>query len=375
MKKSLVALAALAATSAFAQSSVSITGLIDAGYKSVTAQDATASSKNIGGNNAATSQIVFQVTEDLGGGLKALFKGQQNFNAVSGQTLNGSVPYRADNFFNDEIFVGLEGGFGKVRLGTPASAQLETNGKIQPFGTAMGGGYSSSAINRFGATTTTLGVNQFLGGASAAGRVIRHEKSARYDTPVMNGFAASYATAFQNDNKTTAGDTGNNNGYTDMGLTYSQGPLNLAYAATTVKAGSVAAAGAASGVTAAASALTANAEVKYTMLGGNYTMGAITVYYGATTGKSTGLTTNIDVSSSNIAAKYALTPMVDLMINSVKVDDKVSAAKDQKLTGLGADYKFSKNTSAYLRYEDYNTDKSATNKGVKATAVGLVVKF
>jgi predicted porin len=373
MKKSLVALAALAATSAFAQSSVSITGLIDAGYKSVTAQDATASSKNIGGNNAATSQLVFQVTEDLGGGLKALFKGQQNFNAVAGQTGNAATPYFAGNFFNDEIFVGLEGGFGRVRLGTPASAQLETNGKIQPFGTAMGGGYSGITVNRFGATTTTLGVNQFLGGASAGGRVIRHERTARYDTPNINGFAASYATALQNDQSTTA--TSNNNGYTDMSLTYGKGPLNLAYAATTVKAGANVAAGAASGVTAANSALTANAEVKYTMLGGNYTMGAITVYYGATTGKSTGLTTNIDVSSSNVAAKYALSPKVDLMINSVKVDDKVSAAKDQKLTGLGADYKFSKNTNAYLRYEDYNTDKSATNKGVKATAVGLVVKF
>ena len=355
---------------------MSITGIFDAGYKSVTAQDATASSKNIGGNNAATSTIIFSGTEDLGGGLKARFLGKQNFNAVSGQTGNGSTPYQNGNFFNDEIWVGIDGGFGAIKLGAPNSAMLETNGKIQPFGTAMSGGYSSSSINRLGATTTTLGANQYLGGGSAAGRVIRHEKTARYDTPVINGFAASYAVALQNDQVATTGSTSNTNGYTDLGLTYSQGPLNLAYAATTIKSGAYSAAGAASGASvAAAGALTANSEVKYTMLGGNYTMGAITVYYGATTGKSTGLATNIDVSSSNIAAKYALTPMVDLMINSVKVDDKVSAAKDQKLTGLGVDYKFSKNTSAYLRYEDYNTDKSVTNKGVKATAVGMVVKF
>jgi len=373
MKKSLVALATLAATSAFAQ--VSITGIFDAGYKSVSAQDGTASSKNMVGNNASTSTVIISGTEDLGGGLKARFLGKQNFNAVSGQTGNGSTPYRADNFFNDEIWTGIEGGFGAIKLGAPNSAMLETNGKIQPFGTAMSGGYSSSSINRLGGTTATLGVNQFLGGASAAGRVIRHEKVARYDTPVMNGFAASYAVAFENANKATDGSTSNTNGYTDIGLTYSQGPLNLAYAATTMKAGAYAAAGAATGVTGTTSGLTANSEVKYTMLGGNYTMGAITVYYGATTGKSSGLTTNINVSSSNVAIKYAMSPTVDLAFNTVRVDDKVSEAKDQKLNGLGADYKFSKNTSAYLRWEDYNTDKSAANKGVKATALGLRVNF
>jgi len=47
MKKSLVALAALAATSAFAQSSVSISGVWDAGYKMTNAQDNTADKKRV----------------------------------------------------------------------------------------------------------------------------------------------------------------------------------------------------------------------------------------------------------------------------------------------------------------------------------------
>jgi len=45
MKKSLVALAALAATTAFAQSTVAITGNVDAGYKMTNAKTDTSDKK------------------------------------------------------------------------------------------------------------------------------------------------------------------------------------------------------------------------------------------------------------------------------------------------------------------------------------------
>jgi len=132
MKKSLIALAALAATASFAQSSVTISGTFDAGYKNVNGQDNTKDSKNIGGNNTATSNVTFAGTEDLGGGLKAEFKGVALINVVSGQTGNaadGSTIAKGafsqnQNLFNDEIWVGLSGGFGAVKLGAPNSAQL-----------------------------------------------------------------------------------------------------------------------------------------------------------------------------------------------------------------------------------------------------------
>ncbi len=373
MKKSLIALAALAATASFAQSSVTIGGIWDAGFKMTNAQNNASDKNELTLNNTATSQIFFTGAEDLGGGLKAEFKGVALINTVSGQTGNGSAPYSTNqNVLNDEIWAGLSGGFGALKLGAPASAMLETNGKIQPFGTAMSGGYQSAGINRLGAGTTTLGVNQFVGGGSANGRVVRHEKTLRYDTPVFNGFAASLAYAAKNDNSTTA--TSNSNGYTDIGLTYSNGPLNLAYANTKVSAGAAAAAGniaitvASPAVTTQTQALVANSSVKYQMFGGNYTMGAATVYAGFTTGKGTGVT--LDTKSYNVAAKYAVSPTIDVMANYVKVDNKLSAV-DQKLTGLGLDYKLSKRTAAYVRYEDYKLDTSATNSGVKNTAAGM----
>jgi predicted porin len=127
--------------------------------------------------------------------------------------------------------------------------------------------------------------------------------------------------------------------------------------------------------TAAASDLTANSSVKYTTMGGNYKFGDATVYYGATTAKGTGV--SLDTTSSNIAVKYALSKTVDLMANVVKIDDKLAAnaTKDQSLTGLGADYKFSNRTNAYVRYETYKANKADATKDVNATAVGIRHQF
>ena len=76
MKKSLIALAALAATSAFAQSSVQIVGQFD---PSIANSAVTYGNGNkvtntaVRNNSQGTSQITFKGVEDLGGGLKANF--------------------------------------------------------------------------------------------------------------------------------------------------------------------------------------------------------------------------------------------------------------------------------------------------------------
>ena len=75
MKKSLIALAALAATASFAQSSVTLSGAVDVAYatKAVTSGTGTNLGKATGvseGQNTA-NRINFTMTEDLGGGQKA----------------------------------------------------------------------------------------------------------------------------------------------------------------------------------------------------------------------------------------------------------------------------------------------------------------
>ena len=71
MKKSLVALAALAATSAFAQ--FSIVGVLDVGVKATSHDDGTKKATTVFNNGTATSQFNFIGKEDLGGGMKSGF--------------------------------------------------------------------------------------------------------------------------------------------------------------------------------------------------------------------------------------------------------------------------------------------------------------
>lgn len=371
--KKIFAILALAVTSAaFAQPKVTISGNIDSGVSRINSQDNTADKQELLGNGSSTSLIAIQGTEDLGNGLKAAFKGQHLFSATSGQTGNGTTASSTNNFFNDEIWVGLESKqYGAVKLGAPSAGLYETIAtKSSPFGTALGGGYSSTGINRLLGSTTTLGVNQFVGGAAANGRVIRSEKAVRYDTPVFYGFSGNFTSALQNDNSTTA--TSNSNRFTDATVNYRKGPFNAAYSQAKVEAGANAAQG-----NNAASALIANSEVKYQALAANYTVGDATVYYGQTTGRTAGLASDKEVKSQNIAVKYAVTPRVDVLANYVEVKDQsASSAKDQDLRAISAIYKFSAHTSTYATYQKYDTDKSSATAGaVTQYMVGLRHRF
>ncbi|MGE8396727.1 MAG: porin, partial [Comamonas sp.] len=82
MKKSLIALAALAASGfAMAQSSVTLFGVVDTG---VTYVDGGTNWSGLTSGNNATSRLGFRGVEDLGGGLKANFWLEAGINADSG---------------------------------------------------------------------------------------------------------------------------------------------------------------------------------------------------------------------------------------------------------------------------------------------------
>ena len=88
MKKSLIALATLAATTgAFAQSSVTIWGVVDAAVSRGTADGNTVT--RLVGSGISSSQLGFRGTEDLGGGMGAHFwleAGLSNDSGAGGAT-------------------------------------------------------------------------------------------------------------------------------------------------------------------------------------------------------------------------------------------------------------------------------------------------
>jgi predicted porin len=131
MKKSLIALAALAATGAMAQSSVTMYGNVDIGWGTATTKSADGSSvdKTTGvvDGTATANRIGFIGTEDLGGGLKAGFKLEQGISPVSTNGWNqraGSSGHQVPNggaFTSGSMREGkltLSGGFGSLDIGT-----------------------------------------------------------------------------------------------------------------------------------------------------------------------------------------------------------------------------------------------------------------
>ena len=107
MKRTLVvaALATLASSAAFAQSSVTIYGRLN---MTVERQDLNGTKLTKMENNA--SRIGFKGTEDLGGGLKAGFQIEHGFSPDT-----GAAPAP---FWGRQSEANLSGGFGTIRLGT-----------------------------------------------------------------------------------------------------------------------------------------------------------------------------------------------------------------------------------------------------------------
>jgi predicted porin len=149
MKKSLVALAVLASTSAaFAQSSVTLFGIVDAAYARTSGNGVTRTGITNSGLNS--SRLGFRGTEDLGGGLKAGFwlegqlfndsgEGSRTTCVVAGATVTtaGTQATCGPQGFNFQrrSYVSLQGGFGEIRLGREYTPTFWNTTVYDPFGT------------------------------------------------------------------------------------------------------------------------------------------------------------------------------------------------------------------------------------------------
>jgi len=397
MKKSLVALAALAATSAFSQ--VTIDGLFDAGYQAIDYKGTTIT--GIGGNGANTSQLNFRINEDLGGGLKVSARLESDFNAVqfkgntgvasavnmgaAGAEVAGSrsINSVASTFGNGEVWAGISGGFGGIQMGSVNMNTLTSTLLIQPFGTAIGSGY-----------TTNGGV---LRGDTAAATV-RDENAIKYTSPTMNGFtgtlywsakqtkaanAAASATTLLVPQQ-TAYSTGlgayDKLGSKEVGINYANGPLAATFSTLTQDSVGVSAMGAngqADGTTA----------TRLNTMGGAYTFGATKVSVGVQTNKTTTGTVATDTTYNVLAATHTTGPWEFMASTGTIKQNAGTTYKDKStnLTGLGVNYNLSKMSNLYARYEAID-DKanilaaSATLDQVtagtrKRTAIGVKVGF
>ncbi len=253
MKKSLVAMAVMAAAgAASAQSSVTLFGVFDAAVTHVSSDTATGdvsrTSLTSGANR--TSRIGFRGIEDLGGGLKVGFWleagiGADNGSSAStpifvGNQVTGNPPTNqvsgAGNAlaFNRRASVSLIGNFGEIKAGRLNVPGLLAAESFDPFDANGVGGirqilYNNARIN--GDTTSIAG----------RGPTIRISNAIEYTLPPnLGGFNGTVLTAFGEnaDNAGAplpAGTTEDNGNAVSFRVGYTSGPFDIKLAGTNYK--------------------------------------------------------------------------------------------------------------------------------------------
>ncbi len=312
MKKSLIALAVLAASgAAMAQSSVTLYGVADIFYANVKNTGvATQNVLNSGSVNG--SRWGLKGSEDLGGGLNAIFKLESGFNIDSGSSAQGGL------LFGRYAYVGFNGGFGEVRLGRIATAFDDVNGAAN----AVFDANFAPANNVFKSTKYT----------------VRTDNTIYYQSPSFSGFsgAVSYALG---ENKTATVEAGS---IASMNVAYGNGPLAVSAAYQTEKA------------TGAAVAL------QYARLNAAYTFAPVTLKASYGKAGNVGSVSGADASEWQLGADYAVSAPLLLTASVARSADN-AAAGDFVRTGygIGAKYVLSKRTFVYGGYESDKTAKEA----------------
>lgn len=184
MKKSLVTLALMGAFApAFAQSNISVYGVVDAGFESVRSSGVTTNGIVSGG--LSDSRVGFKGSEDLGGGLTAKFVVEQGFNVDDGTVAE------AGTAFGRQAWVGVSSkSFGEVRVGRQHTLVYDTTYAIDPFAVGLAG----NALN-------VLGYGQYQS---------RISNAVTYHSPEVAGFQGAVQYGFgetpdsQSDNQKVA---------------------------------------------------------------------------------------------------------------------------------------------------------------------------
>ncbi len=357
MKKTLIAVAALVATGAFAQSTVTIDGVVDAGYVSYDMKGTKTS--GVDRNLTATSGINFRVSSDLGGGLKATWRSETNFSPVNndvntgvtsnavgaaggvGAGTSGLTNGGASAFGNGEQQLALSGSYGAVAFGAINNTALTANGYAQPFGTAIGSGFraTSGAILTNGVrnnNTLQLTSPVFAGGF----KVNFIARKAQTSSSALNNSTFNASLGAQQQASVNS-----------IAALYNAGPINVVLTRDVEDATNV------NGTTAGTGAAAAGNRNTYTALAGNYNFGAATVFAGWQQQRAVSVAGAIasDRGTTSLGVKYDM-GVNTFMASVQRANVNVAAAgqvagQSSSLLGLGYEYALSKTTALTARYE------------------------
>lgn len=345
MKKTAFAIAvlALAGANAYAQSSVTVYGIVDVGVTYTSKVGAANGSRmSLDSGDQSASRIGFKGVEDLGGGLSAIFNVENGFAADTGAMTT------ANTLFDRKSVVGLSGGFGTVTLGRQTDYLEDIGLKYTSVSTFGGNGTKAGHFNNLDRTA---------GGA-------RTDNSIRYDTTNMGGFTGSLFYGF--------GEVaGNNSAGQSFGIAanYANGPFGIGggYYQTKLSADAL-------------PARAGDTSLKTFSIGTSYQAGPVKLYGtwsqikqpAAVAVAATGLTNITNANKANVfdvGADYLITPNLHLMGAviydrlSIKRATAGSTSGSTTQLNVGVDYYLSKRTDVYALYSNQRA-KDVNNPGV-----------
>jgi len=218
-----IAIASLFASAAHAQTSVTLYGIADGDFR----VDHTSIGllKSVGSGGESGTRWGIRGSEDLGGGLKAVFTFEQGFdlsdNSVTQGNIGGTTPTSPTNSTGSRLFsrtaqVGLSSAqFGDVLLGRAYTPFYVAWTSVDPMAGGLVGGAQNFAV----------------------GNVTRFDNAIYYNTPKFYGLQATtaYRLGESTTNTVASGAVTDGGNAGNVSLTYATGPVLAAYSYLAIK--------------------------------------------------------------------------------------------------------------------------------------------
>jgi GBP family porin len=380
------------ATAVHAQSSVTLYGLIDAGLTYVSNQreaGSTAGHSKFAMTDASINPDRFGLrgSEDLGGGLKAIFTLENGFTLTNGALGQHGL------LFGRQAFAGLSSNqFGTVTLGRQYDSMVDYLAPLAGAGAAKGGVFFGHPYDNDNLQNT-----------------MRINNAVKYASPNYNGWRFGSLYGFSN----AAGGFSDNRAYS-FGTSYNNGPLRFAASYLQLNNGGTAAnlAGATDSIVNAGGQVTGSdstfsaGQQRTFGAGFDYAFGSATVGFVFTETKLENATGINNTSSSSILlgnsslrfdnyevnARYSVTPALAVIGSYTFTDGSSSLAGESSpkwnQVNLLLDYSLTRRTDVYVESQFQNVSgggtvftadinglsPSATSRQVAVTA-GLRTRF
>ncbi|WP_434113260.1 porin [Paraburkholderia caffeinilytica] len=306
-------LSCASASTAFAQSTVTLYGVIDNGFVYQSSSGNNSAVRAVPGGLFAT-RYGFKGSEDIGGGLHVNFQLEQAFSGQTGAATNSAEA------FNRLAYVGLSGGFGEVRFGLQNSPQYDV---------------LQAAMDPSWVKSIASPMNNFNG------LIIRANNGISYYTPTFDGLNAKFMVALRD---STTG-SGNGIGFYNVVVQYINGPLNVAAG---YERGDEPGVGAGGSYTLAGGAAAGPGAVFSVFnAGASYAIGANRIWLAYHTENLTNTPKYKQHDVYQISDSYQLSPFALLSLMYGYLYDRTGAGNNAQQLGLLFEYSLSKSTELY----------------------------